>query len=162
MTRYGGLSRWWWDKVLDGNTYRLVSHGLPGNMPLSILRARAYKEADNRGRILQTHWPKRYEAALYVQAVPIGQSDQFTYLGDHNSALPMPLPTAYLSRPPVKVALTEEEEDMLLLGPCTCGQAPKCLPSCARAGGPATGPLPPSWTSRDNEPGPVGFPPALS
>jgi hypothetical protein len=30
--------------------------------------------------------------------------------------------------------LTPEEEEALL-GPCTCGQAPVCLPTCARAGG---------------------------
>jgi len=30
--------------------------------------------------------------------------------------------------------LTPEEEEALL-GPCTCGQAPVCLPTCARVGG---------------------------
>lgn len=33
--------------------------------------------------------------------------------------------------------LTPDENFDQLLGPCTCGQAPRCLPSCARAGGQA-------------------------
>lgn len=45
-----------------------------------------------------------------------------------------PAPLGPAPQEPVR-ALTPEEEDELLLGPCTCGQAPRCLPSCARAGG---------------------------
>lgn len=45
-----------------------------------------------------------------------------------------PAPLGPAPEEPVR-ALTQEEEDELLLGPCTCGQAPTCLPSCARAGG---------------------------
>lgn len=58
--------------------------------------------------------------------------------------IPEPWPqfatTANAGQPPAALSpaaeedyepLTQEEEDALL-GPCTCGQSPTCLPSCAR------------------------------
>jgi hypothetical protein len=49
-----------------------------------------------------------------------------------SSSLPAPMPSPFADDPLPE--LTEEEEEELL-GPCTCGQRPICLPSCARAGG---------------------------
>jgi hypothetical protein len=38
-------------------------------------------------------------------------------------------------QPPTPTTDPFEDDDEALLGPCTCGQAPRCLPTCARAGG---------------------------
>jgi hypothetical protein len=104
-------------------------------MTLAALRSRVYKEADARELVVQTHWPRHLEAAIYIQAAPAGKTHQLAYLAGMPAALPMPdinMPNPALA--PVSLASTFptlEEEDALL-GPCTCGQAPKCLPSCAR------------------------------
>jgi hypothetical protein len=130
MTRYSGFSQWWWDKILDGNVYRLVRDGLPAGMSLLALRSRVYKEADARDLIVQTHWPRDLEAALYIQAAPAGKTSQLVYLSGLPEALPMP--ALDIPNPALVATFPTLEEEDALLGPCTCGQAPRCLPSCAR------------------------------
>ena len=146
MTRYSGLSRWWWDKVLDGNVYRLVREGLPNDMNLVSLRGRFYYESSLRGLIASTHWPRRQESALYVQALPDGSPENsFAYLADPSRPY-LPMPDVGMEDPvQVAAALAKKlADDEELLGPCTCGQAPKCLHTCARANG-GLPPLPVDW-----------------
>jgi len=122
MPRTSSISSQWWDRFLDGNVYRLEITDLPAEVNSATFRQRAYREANIRRRALQSHHP-RWESWFFYQALYRYDRYLFANLRDPNLVyIDMPSPAVF----------DKELADFELLGPCTCGQAPKCLPSCAR------------------------------
>jgi len=122
MPRTPTISRDWWNRFLDGKVYRLTLDNLPADVNTATFRQRAYREAHIRGLALQSHHP-RWEPWFFYQSVHRYDRYLFANLRDPNLVyIDMPSPAVF----------DKELADFELLGPCTCGQAPKCLPSCAR------------------------------
>ncbi len=127
-----------WDLLLDGDlrSVDLEAIGFAGGVP--DFRALVYYQAGKRRGTVATR--KTGPAALTVQAT-----------GCRPLATKQPTPKAFTfpqpqAQPPVRSEHVldpadymldfdedEEREAERLLGPCTCGKAPYCLPSCARA-----------------------------
>ena len=152
------LPRTWWDQLLDGQVY-VVKIRDTGYTNLANFRAACYREGDSRECLVATH--KSGIGAVIVQAWgnPDRNMEMFTPKLKEAAMHALPAPTVpaplrprpavqctcgrgplrhmpncalfMYGRPAPRVELTDDE----LLGPCTCGQAPRCLPSCARAGG---------------------------
>lgn len=140
-----GLPKWWWDEVLGGKPYEVDLRNTPFKN-LMALRSACYREADSRQRLVVTS--KRGIWTLAVQAwgnpdlpqmpqvMPMLTRDVETRPAPDRlarSSIPqrpgnLPAPQ---DQPPSTVEPPEDEAEALL-GPCTCGHDPKCLPSCER------------------------------
>jgi hypothetical protein len=122
MAQHSSISRDWWNRFLDGNVYRLTLDNIPADVNSTTFRQRVYREANIRRKSAQTYHP-RWEEWFFYQAVPMRDRYLFANLRDPNLVyIDMPSPAVF----------DKELADFELLGPCTCGQAPRCLPSCAR------------------------------
>lgn len=138
----------WWDQVLDGQPWHVSLDDI-GFTNLATFRAAVYREAEIRKARVTTH--KVGIAAALVQAygapgmwaaAPMLRHYTSWMPGD-DEINPAPPPSAFRPlrhRVPQTVAVeaapapaVREYTDDELLGPCTCGLAPICLPTCARA-----------------------------
>lgn len=103
-----------WDELFNGERHLVDLATLTFSGGIGGFRSAVYRQAEKRNGYAKTH---RVEATiLEVQAlngIPLKRL----------APVPATDPTA---------AADSDSEDALLLGPCTCGQAPGCLPSCAR------------------------------
>ena len=139
-----GLPKWWWDEVLGGQPYEVDLRETPFKNLLA-LRSACYREADARQRLVTTS--KRGIWTLAVQAwgnpnlpqmpstMPFLTKDVETRPAPSRFARsPIPQRPANLPAPQDQPPTTEDpvEDPEALLGPCTCGQDPTCLPSCER------------------------------
>lgn len=111
-----------WDELFDGERHLVDLAELTFSGGIGGFRSAVYRQAEKRNGYAKTH---RVEATiLEVQAlngIPLKR------------LAPVPAdPTASsdVEDPWVQPAGSSPED--LLLGPCTCGQAPACLPTCAR------------------------------
>jgi hypothetical protein len=144
---------------MDGHVWRLGLEDLAGNSNLVTMRTRLYQEAGNRNKLIQTHFAKHGEFALYWQALPPDRQQEFVWLQAPQlevfAAPPfnMPNPAALQPSPPpvrrqprgyeaAKAAAAsaqldlQEQDDLQQLEQerCTCGRAGSDmthLPSCA-------------------------------
>ena len=145
-----------WDRLLDGGTYVLDLDRIGWARGLSDLRAKVHYEVDRRRGIAHTHkidattleisaeyarvtlppvpctckakpWELHVITCAIVKAMPTRK-----LAPDHPDFVPAPQ-----EQPPTTAVHADELDDEALLGPCTCGQSPQCLPTCARAGGQA-------------------------
>lgn len=139
----------WWDQILDGEPWHVNLDEI--RYPnLATFRAAAYRQAENRRARVTTH--KVSVSDAYVQAYggpgmlvesPNLAAHLWTFGKEVFTAAPpvsafYPNPERHATLDQVLVATpairaVEELTDDELLGPCTCGLAPICLPTCARA-----------------------------
>lgn len=131
-----------WDELLDGEI-RLVDlslfdfvGGIPG------FRAAVYREAEKRYGWAKTK--RKGPWMLQVQGFDCRPEFARSHRGEPE---PLPGPHAPIPGPrpntptPGESAVEAAPRDLSgwtedqLLGPCTCGQAPRCAPTCLRAGG---------------------------
>lgn len=153
-----------WDKLLDGETHTLNLDVIGWERGLNDLRAKIHYEADKRRGVAYTHkvdavtlefhvegartivrpthncncgggakgphvitcnalhdWPTPLLDEGHPDFVPNRPDFAANHTSADNTPTPEPEPT--------------EADLEALLGPCTCGQAPNCLPDCARSGG---------------------------
>lgn len=142
----------WWDQVLDGTVYLVDLRSTPYDN-LTALRSAAYREANMRQRLAATSARGVFGMLIQAWGNPDVPGMQFglprltrstepgTPAPDPRTFRPVPPPRPIpASRPaPQAPAASTQEPDLTeaeieaLLGPCTCGQEPICLPSCARA-----------------------------
>lgn len=119
-----------WDHLLDGES-RIIDLDILGfDGGLSGFRALAYYQADKRRGRLKT---KRLDStSMIIQAIGCRPLH-----GTPAAALPPVFTPARLApqeQPPtmtVEPELTEADTEALL-GPCSCGLSPQCLPDCTR------------------------------
>lgn len=146
-----------WDQLLDGGIYVLDLDEIGWPRGLNDLRAKVHYEADRRRGIAHTHKingsmleiqaegariQRRAQGTCSCDAKPhqfhqitcasFGEHAAAIIGGPHYSGRSQPAPQ---EQPPTPTVEAIEPDDEALLGPCTCGQAPLCLPTCARAGG---------------------------
>ena len=128
-----------WDQLLDGQPHVVDLFELVYAGGISGFRSAVYREAEKRYGYAKT---KR----LTVNLVEVQGVDCRPDFARRHQASPVPwmaLDPAPQDQPPTPIPQDQEEafealspqEEEELLGPCTCGQAPQCLPDCARAGG---------------------------
>lgn len=124
-----------WDALLDGSPHEvdLMGRYAPGGIP--GFRAAVYREAEKR----YGHGKTKRTGPTTIEVIGIDCRPDFAR---RHKASPSP----YYALPPEPAPapssagqdLSDQDlgdDDLdpdLLLGPCTCGQAPTCLPSCAR------------------------------
>jgi hypothetical protein len=157
------LPKQWWDIVLDGGIYRVELDAVPYTH-LPALRAAMYREADQRRVAVTTHkdppsallvqaWGDRLDTysapslhgmeAVMAPVVPVAAPPRpRTHICDcgqgpftHPLTCSIWAGTAPQDQPPTDQLPASVQDDEALLGPCTCGQSPRCLPNCARVGG---------------------------
>jgi hypothetical protein len=148
-----------WDRLLDGETYVLDLDQIGWPTGLADLRAKVHYEVDRRRGVAHTRKlaPSRleiYAEGARVKSLTSGPCNcgapfwdfhriVCSSLGDRAATLvgggtyqeamrlkPRPAPPAPQDQPPTTEDPVEDPE--ALLGPCTCGQDPRCLPSCER------------------------------
>lgn len=132
------LTKQWWDAVLDGRVYE-VNVQDTGYRGVNAFRSAVYQQADARFLLAATH--KSSAVTLVVQAwgAPGLPANMPRLEGVPAQLAPVPAlrPPARLApqeQPPtmtVEPELTEADTEALL-GPCSCGQSPQCLPDCTR------------------------------
>jgi hypothetical protein len=113
-----------WDELFDGERHLIDLAELTFSGGIGGFRSAVYRQAEKRNGYAKTH---RVEATiLEVQAlngIPLKRL----------APEPATDPTAADSDFEDAWAQAADRADGdLLLGPCTCGQAPSCLPTCAR------------------------------
>lgn len=155
MTRRS-YSNFKWDVLLDGEKHLVDLEAIGWDGGLADFRATVHYQADKRRGTAQTR--KVGPALLEVQAFGCKSLEELEAAAQQRyqeqlqaqrqrfaaAFAPQPQPAqqapTFQEQPPTSdedyEPLTPEEEEALL-GPCTCGQAPTCLPTCARAGGTA-------------------------
>lgn len=150
-----------WDRLLDGSTYELNLVDIDWETSLNDLRAKAHYEADKRRGVAVTHkvdsltlevrgsgvkskpaLPCSCGAQVWEQHVitctSLGRNAATAIGGPRpaQQAPQRPAPTHQEQPPTMAVQQPAEElsaeDEEALLGPCTCGKSPYCLPSCAR------------------------------
>ena len=128
-----GLSRQQWDELLDGQTREVdLTHlDLPGG-PVTF-RSAAYREAAKRYGKVSVQWINTFTMRVKGQDCRPALRARIDSQGGRPNAYPqrpgnLPAPQ---DQPPSTVEPSEDEAEALL-GPCTCGQDPRCLPSCER------------------------------
>jgi hypothetical protein len=118
-----------WDQLLDGAEH-LVDLDLIGfEGGLAGFRALVYYQADKRRGTAKTR--KVSATALAISSAgcqPLAQLRATMPPTFVPGARPAPQ-----EQPPA--FHVDDIDDEALLGPCTCGQSPTCLPSCARVAG---------------------------
>ena len=145
------LSEAQWDALLDGEPHQVDLSELIFTGGISGFRSAVYREAEKRygwaktkrldvflfqvqGFDCRPDFARRHRASpvpwMALDPVPQQQGQPQTSTV-HRSAQDLAPAGAFAED---YEPLTPEEEEALL-GPCTCGQAPVCLPTCARAGG---------------------------
>ena len=134
------LSQDQWDALLDGEPHQVDLSELTFVGGISGFRSAVYREAEKR-----YGWAKTKRLGAFVFQVQ-GFDCRPDFARRHQASPvpwmaldPTPQPQPQQQEQPQTSdedyePLTPEEEEALL-GPCTCGQAPVCLPTCARAGG---------------------------
>lgn len=152
------MSSAWWDEVLCGAPCTIPFAYLGTNANIGNVRALIYREAANRGVYVSTaldfefayvhaygpQLPQKTKPApsriwehaqlaptpqLRDQARKVTLAQAAAVLAELRTQQAAPAPTSAIQTVDVDDDdLTSDE----LLGPCTCGQDPTCLPSCAR------------------------------
>ena len=134
------LSEAQWDALLDGEPHQVDLSELIFTGGISGFRSAVYREAEKR-----YGWAKTKRLDVFLFQVQ-GFDCRPDFARRHRASPvpwmaldPTPQPQPQQQEQPQTSdedyePLTPEEEEALL-GPCTCGQAPICLPTCARAGG---------------------------
>lgn len=135
MAREGaGLSRQQWDELLDGTSrdVDLTHLDLPGG-PVTF-RSAAYREAAKRYGKVSVRWVNTFTMRIKGEDCRPALRARIESQGGRPNAYPQrpANPPAPQDQPPSTDEPLSKEEAEALLGPCTCGQDPTCLPSCAR------------------------------
>lgn len=115
------LSKHHWDELLDGKPREVDVLALNFEGGLPSFRAAVYREAEKRFGYART---KRLSGTL-LQV----QGFECRVAEPPSRRLSSPAPQ---DQPPSDTEPLSEEDTEALLGPCTCGQDPTCLPSCER------------------------------
>ncbi len=127
-----GLSRQQWDELLDGTSHDVdLTHlTLPGG-PVTF-RSAAYREAAKRYGKVSVQWIDTFTMRIKGQDCRPSLRARIESQGGRPNAYPQR--PANLPAPQDQPPTTEDpvEDPEALLGPCTCGQDPRCLPSCER------------------------------
>jgi hypothetical protein len=150
-----GGSKIEWDVVLNGYPHVVDLDQIWFSGSVNDLRAVAYREAGRRRRGVKTRKLSPTQLEIQAEAVeregrcvcgaPVGgkHRDNCSWLRDQYrlraanfiAATTLEPPPALQEQPPTDEtldgAMTPEEEEALL-GPCSCGQSPTCLPTCSR------------------------------
>lgn len=149
-----------WDELLDGKVHRLNLDDIGWERGLNDLRAKIHYEADRRRGIAHTHKIDAVTLEFYAEGarVVVRSTANCTCGGgskgphvitcralrdwptplldeDHPDFVPPtgPAPApAPADNTPTPVSEPSAADDEALLGPCTCGQSPTCVPGCAR------------------------------
>lgn len=129
-----------WDQLLDGDPHTVdLDHYPAFEGGLNTVRALAYRIAEQRRHTVTTH--KLDPTRLQIQAHGIRppcscgahpggrHQETCTTLKQHQ---PQPAPPTVGLHAGLNEASGQGDDE--LLGPCTCGLAPTCLPDCARVG----------------------------
>lgn len=135
MAREGaGLSRQQWDELLDGTSrdVDLTHLDLPGG-PVTF-RSAAYREAAKRYGKVSVRWVNTFTMRIKGEDCRPALRARIESQGGRPNAYPQrpANPPAPQDQPPSTDEPLSKEEAEALLGPCTCGHDPKCLPSCGR------------------------------
>lgn len=139
MTRRN-YSNFKWDLLLDGERHLVDLEDIGWDGGLADFRATVHYQADKRRGQVKTR--KFGPTILEVQAFGCQPLEQLRAAAQQRyeaqtQAQRQGFAAAFApqAQPPSPdddyEPLTPEEEDQLL-GPCSCGQSPKCLPSCSR------------------------------
>lgn len=148
-----------WDRLLDGDTYVLDLDQIGWPTGLADLRAKVHYEVDRRRGVAHTKKLSPGRLEIYAEGARVSSltagpcncgapfwdfhrivcsslgNRAATIVGGmtyEESMRPRPLVRpAPQDQPPSTVEPPEDEAEALL-GPCTCGQDPRCLPSCER------------------------------
>lgn len=152
MPRREKLPPEWWNKVLDGRPYEVDLADIPTFGSLSSFRAATYRQADLRGLSVSTR--KVDVHVLLVQATwTQGPEITVDFLGRGQGLTPPRVelepvvrsargrgvaPFVHANAPAPLTRIVEDDDE--LLGPCSCGLSPQCLPTCTRVLGSAPGP----------------------
>lgn len=147
MTRrsYGNLN---WDLLLDGEKHLVDLEAINWDGGIADFRATVHYQADKRRGQARTR--KLGPLFLEVQAsgcIPLAQLQEAAEQRYREQARlqaeawrqkqdPWSQP-APQEQPPTPDDPAMELDEEALLGPCTCGQSPRCLPDCARVAGSA-------------------------
>lgn len=149
-----------WDRLLDGGTYVLDIRQIGWQSSINDLRAKAHYEADKRiGRAL-THKVSNWSLEVRGEVergkpqpsgpcscgAPPHDFHVITCTSLGANATPVigrsaPGTTSTPQEQPPTMTVEPEAEELsaadieALLGPCSCGQAPICLPTCTRVTG---------------------------
>jgi hypothetical protein len=142
-----GLAKLWWDQILDGRPYEVDLRNTPYRN-LMALRSACYREADSRHRLVATSKRGVYKLGVQAwgnpdlprmpQSQPTFDNDIIFFAAPTRAELvqsyepPRRSSPAPQDQPPSDTEPLIEEDTEALLGPCTCGQDPTCLPSCER------------------------------
>lgn len=114
-----------WDDLFDGERHQVDLYDLTYDGGIGDFRSAVYRQAEKRNGYATT---RRLDATvLEIQALN----------GLPLKRLAPPVTPAPQEQPPTTDFPADELDDEALLGPCTCGLSPQCLPTCARAGGQA-------------------------
>lgn len=133
----GGLSERQWDELLDGSARLVDMSTLKYNGGIPSFRAAVYREAEKRFGYAKT---KRTAGSMIqvqgYECLPAAalRGPSLSSAPTPPGPIPGPRPTSTPGEPAVEADLEGWSEEELL-GPCTCGQSPTCLPTCARVGG---------------------------
>ncbi len=135
----------WWDQIFNGEAWDIDLSALGGILGKSAkpvaFRNMIYRQAADRGFKVGTHLAPGL--ILRVKA--------WRLVGPHDladvDANPAPVPVQVQVREPglgtrayveLRGRILRAQDDLTeeqLLGPCSCGQSPKCLPTCVRVTG---------------------------
>lgn len=134
---YGSFN---WDLLLDGEKHLVDLEAISWEGGVADFRATVHYQADKRRGQARTR--KLGPLFLEVQAhgcTPLAQLQAAAAQRYKEQARrqantwgPDPAPQ---DQPPTPTVQALEPDDEALLGPCTCGQSPQCLPDCSRVTG---------------------------
>lgn len=135
-----------WNQLLDGEVHLVDLDVLQFKGGVANFRAMVHYQAEKRHGSVKT---KKLDAtSLTVQGVdceplilgrrpPLFVPAPLASVPTPQALPPVPSPSSFGPVPTdeeldAMIDDMTEEEELALLGPCTCGQRPQCLPSCAR------------------------------
>lgn len=121
-----------WDDLLDGEAHLVELQDLRFTGGLSGFRSAVYREAEKR-----YGWAKTKRTG--GTTVEVQGFDCRPDLARRHAASPKPYYSlsarpALQEQSPHTDAPLSEEETTAILGPCSCGASPQCLPTCSRFG----------------------------
>lgn len=152
---YGSFN---WDLLLDGEKHLVDLEAISWEGGVADFRATVHYQADKRrgqartrklGPLflevqahgctplaqLQAAAAQRYKEQARRQANTWGPDPAPTVDRFAHDLLLNPADPAPQDQPPTPTVQALEPDDEALLGPCTCGQSPQCLPDCSRVTG---------------------------
>lgn len=125
------LTQQQWDDLLDGQPHVVDLSQLTFAGGISGFRSAVYREAEKRYGYART---KRLDV-FNVQVQGVDCRPDFARRHQASPVPWMALDPAPQDQPSTPTPEPLEADDEALLGPCTCGQSPQCLPDCARVTG---------------------------